>query len=365
MKTYFVINPVSGKNVKIDFENDLIIPACEKAGIEYEIYHTTAAGDGIRFVDETAAAHPDETCRFYAVGGDGTLYEIVNGAYGHKNAQVGVIPKGSGNDYIRLFGDVELFRNIEAQLNATPHVQDALLINGDEIAINQASLGFDAESCAKQGAMKNVPGALGHVTYLLAGLYCMFTRVWWDFKVTIDGKEIRGPFIQCVGCNSRWYGSGIKVAPFALPDDHMADFVIMRRTSSWPMMFMPMMVNWQVKGNHTKFGWTEYYRGKKMEIVPKKPCQTNVDGECHEVDKLTIELIEDGLTFLIPEGSTYFADKESGVINNGIQKKLRNREPFKSITSEYSPFNVLVNKGLLAMIDTERNYLNFAKYKQR
>ena len=44
---------------------------------------------------------------------------------------------------------------------------------------------------------------------------------------------------------------------------------------------MPMMVNWQVKGDHTKFGFCEYYRGKKMTIHARKPSQTNVDGECH------------------------------------------------------------------------------------
>ncbi|MBQ5480028.1 MAG: acylglycerol kinase family protein [Clostridia bacterium] len=140
LKHYFVVNPVSGKNNKIDIVNELIIPACEKLGVDYEIYTTKAAGDGIRFVDETATALGDAPCRFYAVGGDGTLYEVVNGAYGHKNAQVAVVPKGSGNDWIRLFGDKELFLDIEGQIEGTPYTIDCLKA-GDEIAINQASRG--------------------------------------------------------------------------------------------------------------------------------------------------------------------------------------------------------------------------------
>lgn len=360
MKYYFVVNPISGKNIEIDFKNDLIVPACEKLGVDYEVYETKYAGDGTRFVDETATQLGDRPCRFYAVGGDGTLYEVVNGAYGHQNAQVGVIPKGSGNDWIRIFGDVELFRNVEAQLRGTPHKVDCLKVN-DKIAINQASLGFDAEACASQGKMKKIPGAVGHLTYMLAGFACMLTKTWFDYKVTIDGKEIRGPFIQCVGANSRWYGSGIRVAPYALPDDHMADFVIFRRTSSWPFMFYPMMVNWQMKGDHVKYSFVEYYRGKQMVIESKKPGQTNVDGECHEVDKLTITLVEDGLTFVVPEGSDYFEKKQNGTLNNDIRKTLRNRAPLKYLFAEYNPFSMLVNKGLLKRINVDRFYLDFTK----
>ena len=218
-------------------------------------------------------------------------------------------------------------------------------------------MGFDAETCALQVKAKSIPGSAGHATYFLAGLYCMFTCVWHDFDVTVDGRRMTGPFIQVVGANSRWYGSGIKVAPFAMPDDHALDFVIMRRTNSWLAMFLPMMVNWQVKGDHTKFGFCEYYRGKKMTIHARKPSQTNVDGECHATEDLTIELIEDGLTFVVPRDSKYFEQKASGELNNEIKKSLRNRFPLKQITAQYNPYNVLVNRGLRRLFDPDRYYL--------
>lgn len=82
MKHYFVENPVSGKNNPIDIIKEKVIPAAEEAGIDYEVYVTKERGDAIRFVREKAAEAGDETVRFYAVGGDGTLYEVVNGAVG-------------------------------------------------------------------------------------------------------------------------------------------------------------------------------------------------------------------------------------------------------------------------------------------
>ena len=353
MKHVFVVNPVSGKNIDIDFVGDLITPACEKLGVDYEIYETKEAGDGIRFVDEYAGS-TTETCRFYAVGGDGTLYEVVNGAYGHKNAQVAVVPKGSGNDWIRLFGDIELFRDIEGQLEGTPIPVDAIKI-GDEIAINQCSLGFDAETCAAQGRMKKVPGAVGHATYFLAGLYCMFTKVWFDFNVHVDGQKMKGPFIQVVAANSRWYGSGIKVAPYAMPDDHQLDFLVFRRVASWPFMVKPMLVNWQVKGDHPKYSWVEYYRGERMTVESPKPVQINVDGECHEVTSVDIELVKDGMTFVVPRDSTFFEDVENGTTNNKIHRSFRNKPVVAKILTTLKPFNVFINQWFLRLF-RDRNY---------
>lgn len=348
MKHYFVVNPKSGKNETIDFVNDLIIPAAEKTGIEYEIYETAYAGDGTRFVKETAAAANGAPVRFYAVGGDGTLYEIINGAYGFENAEVAVLPKGSGNDWIRLFGDIDLFRDVEGLINGVPTKMDCIKVttdNSEEIAINQTSMGFDAEACSEQGKMKSVPGAVGHITYLLAGLMCCITRVKHDFDVEVDGKKIEGPFIQVTGCNSRWYGSGIKVAPFAMPTDHMLDFVILRRTAFWPMLFKYMMVNWQVKGTHWKASCCEYLRGKKVtcKSVNGKSKAINVDGECHPVTEMTLEVVEDGLTFVIPKNSTYFEDVKNGILNNDIQQTWKNKDPWKTIRTKYDPYNIFCN----------------------
>ena len=80
MKHIFVVNPNAGKgkNKAMDYVSPKIKEICGKYNLEYEIYPTTGKGDGIRFVKERAAS--GEEIRFYACGGDGTLYEIVNGA---------------------------------------------------------------------------------------------------------------------------------------------------------------------------------------------------------------------------------------------------------------------------------------------
>ena len=119
MKHIFLINPAAGKKGNAE---SIIRPQiedyCGKAGLDYEIYVTKCQGDAQNYCREHAKS--GEALRFYACGGDGTLYEVVNGAYGYPNCEVAVIPLGSGNDFVRLFGTKEQFCNVEAQVTGIP-----------------------------------------------------------------------------------------------------------------------------------------------------------------------------------------------------------------------------------------------------
>ena len=351
MKHYFVENPVSGKNNPVDIVNELIIPAAEKNGIDYEIYQTKERGDGERFVREKCKEANGAPVRFYSVGGDGTLYEVVNGAFGFDNAEITCVPKGSGNDYIRLYGGREAFLNIENLINGSPVTVDGLTIDDGsgwtEVAINQASMGFDAEACAYQGAMKKFPGAIGHATYALAGLYCMFTKVYNTFSCKVDGKPIPGPFLFAVGCNSKWYGSGIKVAWFADPTDGMLDCVLFRRTIWWPTVFKIGLYDWQIAGTHYKRPYCEYIRGKKMEFQAEKPVEINVDGECRKVTRMTLEVAPGAFRFVVPKGSEFFEKQANHDLDTDIDLGFWHKEPYKTIANTLKPFDWIVNKGIM------------------
>lgn len=213
MKHYFIENPVSGKNYPGNIVEDLIKPAAQETGIDYEIYVTRSPGDATVFVKEKCLQADGEPVRFYAVGGDGTLYEVVNGAVGYSNAQVTCIPKGSGNDYVRLYGGKDFFLDVKDLIHGTVLAVDGLRLDDGtgvyEYAINQASMGFDAEACARQSKTKKMPGSFGHISYVLAGVYCMFTKAYSTFSCEVDGVRIHGPFFLAAACSSRWYGSGI------------------------------------------------------------------------------------------------------------------------------------------------------------
>ena len=152
MRHIFVINPKAGKEKNREKLEAQILAAGEKLNKKVEIYETTAAGDGEDFVRRTSAAKdPDEKIRFYACGGDGAVNEIFNGAYGFDSVEVGCVPMGTGNDYIRNYGTAEQFRNIEAQLMGEAVESDVIryveYLNGKaaepRYCANMFNIGFD------------------------------------------------------------------------------------------------------------------------------------------------------------------------------------------------------------------------------
>ena len=186
MKHIFVINPAAGQGKSLDFIKPRIEEIAKKDGLDYEIIVTQKQGDGIEIVKERAKS--GEELRFYACGGDGTLYEVVNGAYGYKNVQVAVIPLGSGNDFIRLFGTKEEFLVLDDVINGVPVEFDLIDCDG-EIAINQCSMGMDAEVCAMQGKLKKLPGVGGEGAYYLGCLYAIAKKFKNKFTYSIDDGE--------------------------------------------------------------------------------------------------------------------------------------------------------------------------------
>lgn len=306
MKHIFVINPAAGQGKSLDFIKAKIEAVTKKYDLDYEVYVTEKKGDGIEYVEERSKS--GEELRFYACGGDGTLYDVVNGAYGYKNVQVAVVPLGSGNDFIRLFGTQEEFLALEDQIEGVP-VELDLIKCGNEIAINQCSMGMDAEVCAMQGKIKKLPLVTGEGAYYIGCLYALMRKFRNRFTITIDDNEVISK--DCLFCfcgNSRWYGGGFMAAPLAQPDDGLLDFVIVEASMSRAKL--ATLLNKYKRGEHLDWDITTFKRGKKLTIHSDAPAAVNVDGECKFVTDTSFELIEKGMTFVVPRKSKFLVERE-------------------------------------------------------
>ena len=305
MKHIFVINPAAGQGKALEFIKPKIEWVCKKYNLDYEIYVTEKKGDGIEFVDNMSRT--GEEIRFYACGGDGTLYDVVNGAFGYPNVQVAVIPLGSGNDFIRLFGTKDEFMELEDVVNGVPVSLDVIKC-GNEIAINQCSMGMDAEVCAMQGKIKKLPLVTGEGAYYIGCLYAIIRKFKNRFTVSIDDQE---PFTKdCLFCfcgNSRWYGGGFKAAPNAQPDDNLLDFVIVE--SSVSRAKLVTLLNKYKRGEHLDWDITMFKRGRKLTIHSDKPAAVNVDGETKYVTDTSFEIIDNGIVFVVPAKSSFLKER--------------------------------------------------------
>ena len=306
MKHIFVINPAAGQGKAMNFIMPKIEEVCKKYSLDYEIHVTEKSGEGIEYVKNRAAS--GEELRFYACGGDGTLYEVVNGAYGFKNVQVAVIPLGSGNDFIRLFGTKEECLDLDDLVNGVP-VEFDLIKCGDEIAINQCSMGMDAEVCAMQGKIKKYPLVTGEGAYYIGCLYAIAKKFKNHFTVTIDdGEPMEKDCLFCFCGNSRWYGGGFMAAPLALPDDGLLDIVLVE--SNMSRLKLLTLLNKYKRGEHLDWDITTFVRAKKVVIHSDKPAAVNVDGETQFVNDTSFELIEKGMVCVIPSKSQFLKDRE-------------------------------------------------------
>lgn len=318
MKHLFIINPNAGKGKAFETVMPKIKEATAEKNMDYKVYVSKSSQDTHDYCKKIGES--GEKTRIYACGGDGTIYDIVNAIYGYNNIEFAAVPLGSGNDFIRLFGTKEQFADIGAQLDGTAIKIDAIKC-GDRIAVNQCSMGFDAEVCSKQADFKKIPWLTGESAYTASLVYCLKSKTSNRFTVTIDdGEPITDNFVFAFCGNSRFYGGGYQAAPYAVPDDGLLDFSIVRA------MKLPRLItqigNYK-KGRHFKWPETTYVRGKKMTIHSDTPASVNVDGECDLVTDSTFEIIPSAFSFVIPTTSSYIEDRKSGTISDEIGVEVK------------------------------------------
>lgn len=318
MKHLFIINPNAGKGKAFETVMPKIKEAAAERNIEFKVYVSKSSQDTHDYCKKIGES--GEETRIYACGGDGTIYDIVNAVYGYDNIEFAAVPLGSGNDFIRLFGTKEQFADIGAQMDGTAIKIDAIRC-GDKIAVNQCSMGFDAEVCSKQADFKKIPWLTGESAYTASLVYCLKSKTSNHFTVTIDdGEPITDNFVFAFCGNSRFYGGGYQAAPYAVPDDGLLDFSIVRA------MKLPKLITKigdYKKGRHYKWPETTYVRGKKMTIHSDVPASVNVDGECDLVTDSTFEIIPSAYSFVIPTTSSYIEDRKNGTISDEIGVEVK------------------------------------------
>jgi len=314
MRHIFVINPHAGKGSWLDALLADINQAAAEAGITPEIFKDPDRDATVAFMRR--AAESGEPVRIYACGGDGTVFNAVNATYGHRNVQIAVVPCGSGNDFIKLFGPKDALRDIRRHINGTPHWIDAIEC-GEDVSVNIVSMGFDAEVNAMQAKTKKIPLVGGPMGYNLALLSCVPKKFYSKFTVQIDDEEpVTREFAFAIGGNSRWYGGGFKSCPKALPDDGLMDCITVHKALS--KLKMITMINTFKQGKHlddpTWLGFTTFKRGKVMRVHSDTPAAVNIDGEIRQATDVTFELKEKAVCYVVPEGSEFFAKREDGTL---------------------------------------------------
>ena len=102
MKHLIIFNPNAGNSGDGAKFEEKINEAFK--GLDFEIYKTEGPRKVIPFLKEYFKKNNKDTVRVYACGGDGTVHEVANGLVGIKNAELAILPVGTGNDFVKTYG---------------------------------------------------------------------------------------------------------------------------------------------------------------------------------------------------------------------------------------------------------------------
>jgi len=298
VKHIFVINPSAGKKDSTKVVTDAIKKVLNEE--DYIIYITKKPKDAWNFVHEYASLHQKERLRFYACGGDGTLNEVANGAYGFPHVSVGCYPVGSGNDFIKYFGTKEQFLDINNLVHGTIKEIDLLQFT-DRFVVNILNIGFDANVADRMIKYKRLPLITGRGAYGLGVIVSLLSKVSNHFFMKIDGKQICDEDgLLCAVANGICYGGGYYCAPEAIVDDGLLDVCFVRKL---PRTKFIGLIKYYKKGVHLQAPklapYLIYQKGKEVEIECKKPLTYAIDGEIGKTNKFLIRVVSKALRFIV------------------------------------------------------------------
>ena len=224
----------------------------EDAGVAYKAEFT---GGKYNATELSRKAAERGYRKFIAVGGDGTIHDVLNGIaeYAQNSTEVtlsdftlAVLPVGSGNDWVKSVG---VSRDIQQAVSciasgitgrqdvAKVSMLDASDLNAETLSVsymsNVGGVGLDARVCEIVNRKKE-RGKRGKKLYITALLYCIRHRVPIRAKVVCDGVEVfSGKYLSIAFGIGKYSGGGMRQTPDAVMDDGMLDVTVIPDIPIW------------------------------------------------------------------------------------------------------------------------------------
>ena len=302
---HFILNPKSGKKRKYRHLEDTIIKACTEKNIDYRIHYTYGHNDATEYVAKNAQAS-EEKQRFIAIGGDGTLNTLVNSAPENANVEFGVIPAGTGNDYIRNFTNKKAFTDIYAQIEGEAIEVDLIRCN-ERYCINMINVGLDCEVAKEADRLKKlwfIPVSLSYI----AGLIVMaFRKIGTKMKLTYSNGTVSDKvFTLCAVGKGKFCGGGFCALPTANVNDSKLHAIAIDKISL--VKFLSLVVPYKL-GKHLKskraMKVIQYNTTESLKMEFDNERSICIDGEIFDAKSIELSVCRKAAHFVVPKGSSY------------------------------------------------------------
>jgi diacylglycerol kinase (ATP) len=284
---HVVLNPAAGRGaarrVRAEVEQSL-----RRRHATFAISETTAPGEAIELAAAAARSGADVVA---AVGGDGTVHEVANGllraAAAGSTAALGIVPVGTGNDFIKVVAGVRTRADAyDALAHGVVRAMDAGVVrwdDGDEFFVNAMGTGIDVEVVRQIQRIRNLPGAAVYLLGLIRAL-AVFRPI--AARISLDatdddgaGDDVRAMMVAVA--NGRCIGGAFRVSPGALPDDGLLDVVLVAETRLLESVRVARRI---LRGTHIGHRAVRHRTARRVDIeVPAGASLfLQLDGELRE-----------------------------------------------------------------------------------
>lgn len=291
-----IVNPHAGRR-RVGEEIPELERTLRARGLPYRLLRTQGRGDATRFARE---ALEGGTRFVVAVGGDGTVHEVVNGMLDDEgkprvhDAVLGVVSAGSGCDFVRTFGlPGDATRACYHLTGDNTYPLDVgkvtyTTVGGDRdrrFFVNVAEAGLGAAVTARSERMWS---RLGQSKYFF-GFWLVLPRFKLaNVRVRADRKTYEGPAFLVVVANAQYYGGGMKISPRSYPGDAVLDVLVFKGPKSDSFTMIPRIY----RGEHIPHDHVEELRVRhELVIEADRPLPIESDGEVLGTTPATVEVL--------------------------------------------------------------------------
>jgi len=219
-----------------------------------------------------------------AMGGDGTVHEVVNGLMHvpeERRPIMGVVPVGSGNDFAHSIGvPMDSAHALAHALHGEPSQVDIGLMTDEngrqEYFDNTVGIGFDAVVTIRSHKLPVVRGFLMYLTAVIQTIVLNHEPA--RMQLEADGEKWEQTNLMVAVCNGPREGGGFMVAPDARNDDGVLNYAMIKKCSR-PMMFrlIPEVMN----GTHGRFDLVKLGTCRTFSLESERPVYIHADGEIY------------------------------------------------------------------------------------
>jgi diacylglycerol kinase (ATP) len=301
-ETVFLVNPASNNGATGKRWPELAHRA-EHLGLAGETLFSERPG---HLIELAAAAVDGGASLVVAVGGDGTLNEVVNGI-ARREVELATIPLGTGMDFVRTYGIPTAFDDaVRVAREGTARTIDAGLVRyrtwaGEEAErwfANVGSVGMSGAVAQRANGMSKALGGKATFFYALTRVFLEWENT--EVTVRLDDTERRGRMHDVIVANGVWHGGGMKLAPAAKPDDGLFEVVLIGDVGKVDFLTTAPKL---YKGRHVNHPKVDVLRSAHVEVHAAERLPIEVEGEQVGTTPAAFELVPGALRVRVPTPS--------------------------------------------------------------